>query len=176
MTDSPPPGYMLMKATMIFDNEIRECPVTPVYVGEPRIVSADRLSHDGLRLLVCGGRDFHDWPKMWAWLDDLDRREGIGLVIDGAQKKEIRDRWGNVIEVRGADYWANGWAIAREKKTLRFPADWSLGRRAGPIRNQRMLDEGRPNAVAHFPGGRGTADMVRRATAAGVRLMPALGA
>ena len=50
-----------------------------------------------------------------------------------------------------------------------FPADWKVrGRAAGHIRNQQMLDEGRPHLVVAFPGGRGTADMVRRARAAGI--------
>jgi hypothetical protein len=52
-------------------------------------------------------------------------------------------------------------------------ADWEkLGRSAGPIRNQAMLDEGRPDLVVAFPGHHGTADMVRRARAAGVMRRP----
>jgi hypothetical protein len=31
-----------------------------------------------------------------------------------------------------------------------------------------MLDKGRPDLVLAFPGGRGTADMIQRAEAAGV--------
>lgn len=51
-----------------------------------------------------------------------------------------------------------------------YPADWkTYGRAAGPMRNQRMLDEGKPDAVLAMPGGRGTADMVRRAEKAGIR-------
>jgi len=51
-------------------------------------------------------------------------------------------------------------------------ANWAgLGRKAGPIRNQEMLDQGRPNMVVAFPGGRGTADMVRRARGAGVEVI-----
>jgi hypothetical protein len=50
-----------------------------------------------------------------------------------------------------------------------FPANWKKhGRAAGPMRNQQMLDEGKPDLVIAFPGGSGTADMVRRAKAAGV--------
>ena len=50
-----------------------------------------------------------------------------------------------------------------------YMADWDgLGRKAGPIRNQRMLDDGKPDLGIAFPGGRGTADMVRRAREAGV--------
>lgn len=39
---------------------------------------------------------------------------------------------------------------------------------AGPIRNQHMLDIGKPDVVLAFPGGRGTEDMIRRAEKAGV--------
>ena len=35
------------------------------------------------------------------------------------------------------------------------------GNAAGPIRNQRMLDHGKPDIVVAFPGGSGTADMVK---------------
>lgn len=53
-----------------------------------------------------------------------------------------------------------------------YPADWPrYGKAAGPMRNQQMVDEGKPDVVLAFPGGRGTADMVRRAKAAGVRVV-----
>lgn len=51
-------------------------------------------------------------------------------------------------------------------------ADWDgLGRKAGPIRNQRMLDEGKPDLVVAFPGDKGTADMVRRARTASLEVL-----
>jgi hypothetical protein len=34
-----------------------------------------------------------------------------------------------------------------------------------------MLNEGKPDLVVAFPGGRGTADMVKRARAAGIELI-----
>ena len=46
-----------------------------------------------------------------------------------------------------------------------------LGKKAGPLRNQRMLDDGKPDMVVAFPGGGGTKDMVRRAAKAGVAIM-----
>lgn len=55
-----------------------------------------------------------------------------------------------------------------------YPADWKHhGKGAGPIRNQRMLDEGKPDIVYAFVNkpmaeSRGTADMVRRAREAGI--------
>jgi hypothetical protein len=36
-----------------------------------------------------------------------------------------------------------------------------------------MLDEGRPDVVVAFPGGRGTADMMMRAGSAGVEVIEA---
>jgi hypothetical protein len=44
--------------------------------------------------------------------------------------------------------------------------DWKThGKAGGPIRNQMMLDDYKPQVVIAFPGGSGTADMVRRAHA-----------
>lgn len=55
------------------------------------------------------------------------------------------------------------------------PADWmKYGKIAGPIRNQEMVDSGLDLLVA-FPGGAGTADMVRRAELAGVKVIFAEG-
>jgi hypothetical protein len=45
------------------------------------------------------------------------------------------------------------------------------GRHAALIRNERMLNEGKPDAVIAFPGGRGTFHMSRLAESAGVRLI-----
>jgi len=72
----------------------------------------------------------------------------------------------------GADTLGQEWAEARGVPCDVFMANWAgLGRKAGPIRNQEMLDQGRPNMVVAFPGGRGTADMVRRARGAGVEVI-----
>lgn len=51
---------------------------------------------------------------------------------------------------------------------LPFPAKWKeFGRAAGPIRNQQMLDEGKPELVLAFhddlENSKGTKDMVGRA-------------
>jgi len=73
---------------------------------------------------------------------------------------------------RGADTLGIEWAEAKGVEVARFPADWKThGRAAGPIRNQQMLEEGKPDLVVAFPGARGTADMIRRARAAGVELI-----
>ncbi len=113
-----------------------------------------------LRVLVCGGRRFHDYGFVWDTLDDIRFERGaFSVVIDGMCPT-------------GVDRDARRYA-AENGITLRsFRPDWhQYGRKAGPVRNQRMLDEGRPDLVVAFPGGRGTADMVRRAKRAGVEVI-----
>ncbi len=113
-----------------------------------------------MRVLVCGGRDYDDHERVYAVLDFIaaeaeDSLDPVDTVIQGAAS--------------GADHLASCWATARKVKVEGYRADWhNLGAAAGPIRNQKMLAEGRPDLVVAFPGGRGTADMVRRAKAAGI--------
>lgn len=110
-----------------------------------------------MRVLVCGGRDFKDCGLLFATLDRLAAYNGIDCIIEG--------------DAHGADRIAGAWAKRRRVDLRLFPADWRKhGRAAGPIRNQAMLDQGRPDLVVAFPGGAGTADMVRRAHAAGVEV------
>jgi hypothetical protein len=76
----------------------------------------------------------------------------------------------------GVDAFAREWA-ARKPEVHRYVcrADWDrYGPAAGPIRNARMLEWG-PDLVVAFPGGTGTADMVSKAKAAGVRVIRPLG-
>ncbi len=64
----------------------------------------------------------------------------------------------------GADSLAGEWARARGVPVEAYPAEWDLyGRAAGHLRNRQMLDEGEPDIVIAFPGGRGTADMKKQA-------------
>lgn len=71
----------------------------------------------------------------------------------------------------GADHFAKAWAEERGIPFRTFHANWRMyGRAAGAIRNAQMLAEGKPDLVVAFPGGPGTADMVRRA---GINVMEA---
>ncbi|CAN1722779.1 DUF2493 domain-containing protein [Hyphomicrobium sp. 1Nfss2.1] len=111
----------------------------------------------GITVLVCGGRAFRDVVWLRSALDRLHVEVPFARVIAGG--------------ACGADTLAAEWAVSRGIPADVFMADWEgLGRKAGPIRNQRMLDEGKPDLVVAFPGGRGTADMVRRARDAGIEV------
>lgn len=111
-----------------------------------------------VRVIICGGRDFDNVIWMRERLEDFHHRVGnITTVIHGGAS--------------GADAFAGAWARNRGIDVEVFRAEWAKdGKAAGPIRNQRMLAR-EPEAVIAFPGGRGTADMVRRAKAAGVRVV-----
>lgn len=111
-------------------------------------------------VLVCGGRDYADRARLFAFLDQQHAAEPFTLVVHGA--------------AQGADSMAGEWAAARNVPCTPVPADWKrFGRGAGPRRNREMLARHRPDLVIAFPGGRGTADMVECATAAGVRVVHA---
>lgn len=113
-----------------------------------------------MRVLVCGGREFDDYETL---------RLELFKVFDGVPFKEALLIEGGA---KGADFLARVWAKGNGVPYKEYPANWKThGYRAGPIRNQQMLDEGKPDLVVAFPGGEGTADMVRRAKKAGVEVI-----
>lgn len=110
-----------------------------------------------MNILVCGGRNYNDAFTVGAYLGGLAKQVAITRIITGGAP--------------GADKLAELWARSRGIDVDIYKADWKrLGAAAGPIRNQLMLDKGAPSAVVAFPGGTGTADMVRRAKDAGVKV------
>lgn len=110
-----------------------------------------------MRILVCGGRDYTDYESVRRNLLEACNDDESITIIHGA--------------ARGADALAVKFAIDYELGEEPYPANWSRdGKAAGPIRNQQMLSEGKPDLVVAFPGGNGTADMVRRARKAGVEV------
>lgn len=109
-----------------------------------------------MRVLVCGSRD---------WVDKLKIRERLSklppgtVIIHGAY--------------RGADLLADKVAKELGFAVLPFPADWTgRGRRAGPERNTRMIEEGKPElGIAFHPdlaNAAGTGDCVGKMRAKGI--------
>jgi hypothetical protein len=102
-----------------------------------------------------------DFARVCAVLDKLNDEAGVEVVIEGGAP--------------GADRLAREWSrmVAKGGPDVEtFEADWeNHGSFAGPMRNARMLAEGRPDVVVAFPGGRGTADMVKKARRAGVEVI-----
>ena len=105
------------------------------------------------KLLVTGGRSFRDWPHVWRELD----RIAPSLIIVGDCKT-------------GVDATVRRWGSVHSVRVVVFEADWDThGKAAGPIRNQKMVDE-EPDLCLAFHGGRGTEDCVRRAQKAGIEV------
>lgn len=141
------------------------------------------------RILVCGGRNYTDRLKLFAALDAICVERGW---TSGGDCRGTENYLPRVVVISGkapgADTLALDWATVNWCGTKEFPADWTDlshpdaviqtrrdGSRydalAGHRRNQQMIDEGKPDLVVAFPGGAGTADMVRRARAAGVEVL-----
>jgi len=108
-----------------------------------------------MKVLVCGGRNYSNTHELVDALEDIG---GITEIIHGG--------------AYGADAMAGGFAKANDIKETVYPAYWKKhGRAAGPIRNKQMLDDGKPDLVVAFKGGRGTDNMVKQALAAGVKVI-----
>jgi len=111
-----------------------------------------------MKVLVCGGRNYDDGERVRAVLNKLDAESWINVIIEGGAK--------------GADRLAAAWAQSKGIALETYPADWeNQGSFAGPARNKLMLEQGEPDLVIAFPGGRGTADMVKKARKAGVEVI-----
>lgn len=108
-------------------------------------------------IIVCGGRDYNNVSAVYHALHIAHQKRGITLIIEGG--------------ATGADRLARQWAQENDVPIQTFEAEWEkYGKAAGPKRNEQMLEEGNADGVIAFPGGRGTADMVSKAKAAGVKV------
>lgn len=118
-----------------------------------------------MRVLICGSRDWTLQEPIYRVLNGYlhdgraDHDTPLTIISGGAS---------------GADQIAERWATLNNVDRLIHKARWDQhGNAAGPIRNQEMLAAGEPDTVWAFAtkplrDSVGTADMVRRATRAGV--------
>lgn len=106
------------------------------------------------RILITGSRHWTDEEPIAALIDSLPFD---AIVIHG--------------NAPGADTIADRLAFARGLHVKAWAASWHrFGRQAGPLRNQCMIDEGKPTEAHAYitPDSVGTWDCVRRCRAAGV--------
>lgn len=111
-----------------------------------------------MTVLICGSRD---WTSESIIEDALSKHApDVHTVIHG--------------DCRGADRIGAKIAQRAGRGVVTYPACWPrYGKAAGPIRNQQMLDEGKPDLVLAFPlpNSVGTKDMIKRAKKAGVEVV-----
>lgn len=125
-------------------------------------MSNDKANHarTAPRILVTGSRD---WPDRTAaeealrtaWIE-LGRSDAAVLVHGGCPT--------------GADEIADQYWRSVGLPVNVFPADWrQFGKKAGPLRNQEMVDFGADLVLAFpLPHSRGTLDCTNRADTAGL--------
>lgn len=107
------------------------------------------------RVLVCGGRECLDRQKVFDTMDYCHQWFAERFILIQG-------------EAKGADRLAKEWAIKHGYPHAGVPANWFYyDKPAGNIRNTSMLLL-KPQLLIAFPGGRGTADMVKKATFDGV--------
>lgn len=116
-----------------------------------------------MRAIVCGGRTLAppgstSEDYIWRKLSSL-RPDSIVVGDNGDDYED------------GTDAAAFRWAIATGTHVAHCPALWKKrGGAAGPLRNRFMATLNVDTCIA-FPGGRGTADMVRKARALGLKVI-----
>jgi hypothetical protein len=72
---------------------------------------------------------------------------------------------------KGADLHGKAWADANGIPVSKWPANWdAYGKGAGAVRNQQMADRANALIAAWDGQSTGTADMIRRAKAKGLRV------
>lgn len=101
-----------------------------------------------MKIIVCGGRDFHDYKYIHAALYEINEKFPITFLVHGGAK--------------GVDYCAGEWAHKNGIEVVKVDANWKLyGISAGPIRN-RVMAKTHFDAkyLVAFPGNEGTEDMV----------------
>lgn len=131
------------------------------------------LKHGGLRVLVTGARDYPDRDLVFRSLDRIARKHGVVCIIHGhCLQPDERGTW----VLSGADQWAEEWAKKRGvpssgKTYMVTRGEWkALGKRAGHIRNGRMIAEGVPDICVAFPSpeSRGTIDCMEKCKERGI--------
>jgi hypothetical protein len=111
-----------------------------------------------MRVVVTGGRDYNDAETVDRELQRVMRSAGgrkIVFINGGAP---------------GLDTLVRKWCEAHGVPCITMFAPWDshYRNRAGPIRNQWMIDYAMPTYGLIFPGGRGTADMHERIKSSGI--------
>ena len=94
-----------------------------------------------MRILVFGGRDYLNYENIRDAIEDLF----CGTWI------EKEDKAIKIFLAKAFHY-----TKLEDHKRVNYtdyPVDWEkYGKAAGPIRNQQMIDKGKPDLVVAFPG------------------------
>ncbi|HHX59799.1 MAG TPA: DUF2493 domain-containing protein [Epulopiscium sp.] len=113
-----------------------------------------------MKVLICGDRHWNNYSSILNIVQRLKKAYGNIKIVQGG--------------CSGADIIAKKAAIECGLEYAEYPANWSkYGKRAGPLRNQQMLDEENPDMVIAFHPNinqsKGSRDMITRAKQVGIQ-------
>lgn len=121
-----------------------------------------------MKVLICGGRTF-------GFMRNVDNTKTVRDPKEFNLFEETMEQYKTKIKriisggAFGADALAEYYARKNSIPIEVYHANWEqYGKAAGAIRNTQMLLDGEPDLVIAFPGGKGTANMIKVAKAAGV--------
>lgn len=108
-----------------------------------------------MKLIIAGGRNYRLSARDLAGLDAIHEERGVTRVLSGG--------------AAGADQDGIAWARRNKIPVDVFPPDWKeFGPSAGPRRNHDMAEVA--DALACFPGGKGTGSMRQIARRRGLEI------
>ncbi|CAH1002701.1 hypothetical protein LEM8419_03573 [Neolewinella maritima] len=118
-----------------------------------------------MRVIIAGSRTFTDYDLLVSTCDRILANTEVTHIVSGGNgtKKDG-------IATQGADAMGEQYAAERGYLVKQFLPDWSNGPKGGPERNALMADNADALIAFHDGKSRGTADMIRRAKAAGLKV------
>lgn len=96
------------------------------FLRERALQARERYAPSGPIVVFSGGQEWHDWRQIWDRLDLIKARVPHMTLVTTAQRK-------------GADAIAAAWAAQAGVPLVLFTPDSRLGRRAGFVRNEKMV-------------------------------------
>jgi hypothetical protein len=123
-----------------------------------------------MKVIIAGGRDFNNYKLLRETLDKLFKgRTDIEIVSGACNTGKLTYNRTDGTIVCGADGLGEKYARERGYPVTPFPADWSIGKSAGYIRNKEMAMYA--DALVAFWDGqsRGTGHMIDLAKKHGLK-------
>ncbi len=106
-----------------------------------------------MKLIIAGSRDLNRYDLVEKFANKINGKYGITHVISG--------------KAHGIDLLGEYWATEKGKQIIDMPADWSMGPKAGPIRNLEMLKQADIILVIMHNNSKGSSHMASIAKASG---------
>ncbi len=106
-----------------------------------------------MKLIIAGSRDLNRYDLVERFAKKINDKYGVTHVISG--------------RAHGIDMLGEFWATEKGKAIIEMPANWSLGPKAGPLRNVEMLKQADIILVIMHANSKGSTHMATIAKASG---------